>query len=208
MMRRTVFEYLAVLALGAVIAGACCCAPHQDRFKAAEAEGTYYAQSNRLYDDDGDFDIRKKVVYDKVVAATFNSELQVSNKQLTTYRCTWCHECGFPQAWDIKNVGKPNWHPRYRGEGWEPIVYRMSLIEGSMLNEEIADRIYKYLRDESLGKYVEANDPKGAIVREAKPGQTSFEILSPTAAAKKREAEEKKRLEEQKRQAGGNGGTK
>jgi hypothetical protein len=171
-------------------------------YLSADSADTYYAQSNRLYDDDGSFDLRKRVVYEKTEAPKFNSELQVSNKVLTTYRCTWCHECGFPQAWDIDNVGKPGWHPRYKGEGWKPIVARMRVMEGSMLNEEIADRVYSYLRQESLGQYNEAADPKGAVVREAKPGQTEFTVESPTSAARRRAEEEKKRLEQQKNSGG------
>src|SRR5262249_27238260 len=150
---RVVFEWLAALALLLVVAGACCCAPMTPRYKQQQASGEYMVASDRLYQDDGAFDLRKKVVYAQTEGTTFNSDTNVSNKLLTTYRCTWCHECSFPKAWDIEHVGQPGWQPRYRGKDWEPAVRRMRVMDGSMLNEQIADRIFSYLRDESTGKY-------------------------------------------------------
>jgi hypothetical protein len=191
-MKRIVFEYLAVLALVAVAAGMCCCAPSTPKYLAREAAGTYLISAQRPFGvDDGDFDIRKTVKYPETVKPVFNSDLLVSNRQLTTYRCAWCHECGFPQAWDLANVGKPDWHPRYKGTAWQPIVQRMSVMDGSMLNEEIADRIYSYLRDASLGVYDESKDPHGATIRNV--DKMPDVIDSPESAAKKRQAEEKQR---------------
>ena len=86
-MKRVLFEYLAFIALIAVAAGLCCCAPSTSRVKSAEQAGTYQMSRNRLYDDDGDFSLLKNVVYAKTEGTTFNSDLNVSNKTLT---CTSC----------------------------------------------------------------------------------------------------------------------
>ncbi len=38
------------------------------------------------------------------------------------------------------------------------------MMENSLLNEKIADRIYEFLRLETLGEYDESKDDKGAFV--------------------------------------------
>jgi hypothetical protein len=163
-MERKLFDWALLGVCLWLVAGLCCCAPRLDKVKAGQAAGTYLAAPNRLYDDDGEFDIRKTVIYEPVVQG-FNPATNVTNKALTHYRCTWCHECGFQAAWDIENEDKPGWRPRYKGETWKAIVQRMGRSDATMLNEQIADRIYSYLRDASLGKYDESKDTQGAVVR-------------------------------------------
>lgn len=197
-MPRTLFEYLGALGLVAVAIGLCCCAPENRAYRSTEGADEYQMKQARLVDDDGDFDLRKTVIYAKTEGTTFDPSLNVSNKELTMKRCAWCHECGFPAAWDTAHLDTPEWKPRYKGQAWEPIVRRMRVMDGSMLNEEIADRIYSYLKQASNGEYDETKDTKGAVIREAKPGQTEFTIESPTTAAKRREAEQKKAEEASK----------
>ncbi len=75
-----------------------------------------------------------------------------------------CHDCGFPAAWDNENYGTEEWSPLYVGESWAPSVQRMRMMEGSLLNEKIADRIYSFLRLETLGEYDESKDDMGATL--------------------------------------------
>jgi hypothetical protein len=194
-MKRVVFEYLGAVALLIVAGGLCCCAPARSKYS-AEAPGFYQMSTNRLYEEDGDFDLRKTVIYAQTAGTSFNSDLLVSNKTLTSYRCAWCHECGFPAAWDLEHVGQPGWNPRYKGDGWQPIVQRMRVMDGSMLNEEIADRIYTYLRDESTGKYDESQDTKGAVIKEVDKVTGHEVLLSPEAAAKQRQAADQQHAQE------------
>jgi hypothetical protein len=157
------------------------------------------ASSNRLYADDGDFDLRKRVIYFAEKKAFDPSITSIPDPEFTANRCSWCHECGFKRAWDIDNVGKPDWKPRYRGEAWGPIVQRMRVMDGSLLNEQIATRIYSYLRDASTGKYDPAKDPHGAIVRVVDELPTNVEIESPghAAARKKEEAEQQHKAQDE-----------
>jgi hypothetical protein len=82
----------------------------------------------------------------------------ISDRELTMRRCTWCHECGFQKAWDWEHYGSTAWKPVYTGEQWQPVVARMMNKDNSFLQEEqIVQRIYRYLRDDSLGNYKEAD---------------------------------------------------
>lgn len=165
------------------------CTPRTASYKECQVPGTFMASSNRLYEDDGDFDLRKTVVYYEPKAGIDPTPTNLPTPEFTRNRCSWCHECGFKSAWDVDNFGKPEWSPRYRGEAWRPIVQRMRVMDGSLLNEQIAERIYNYLRDESLGLYQPELDAKGAVVREVDELPTNVEIKSPGLAEKERKAE-------------------
>ena len=134
----------------------------------AQQEGTFIVSRNKLYESSSDFDLRWTAVYPKPEEA-FNPGINVSNKELTHNRCTLCHECGFKNAFDFDNYGTPEWSPQYTGQQWGPIVNRMNKKEGSLMNETIAERIFNYLRDVTLGKYDEEADLKGAVVVEVDP---------------------------------------
>jgi hypothetical protein len=100
-----------------------------------------------------EFDIREAVVYPPAVSGKPSDDVDtVSWKTLARYRCTWCHDCGFKTAWDYAHFRIAGWNPKYRGAAWRPVVERMRSKEGAMLNDELAQRIADYLRDESLGK--------------------------------------------------------
>jgi hypothetical protein len=79
----------------------------------------------------------------------------------------------------------------------------MRVMDGSLLNEQIAARIYTYLRDASLGKYDPAKDAHGAIVREVDEIPTEVSIESPGHAEARKKAEGE---EQQKRHAAGKDG--
>jgi hypothetical protein len=88
-----------------------------------------------------------------------------SDQELMLYRCTWCHECGFEEAWDWKNFDSEDWAPRYIGEDCAPIVQRMMQKENSLLEEEwIVRRIFSYLSTETLGVDVEVVEAQSEIV--------------------------------------------
>lgn len=150
--------------------------PRQD---VAEPEGVYVVSKNRIADNDGQFNITDKLIWRELVEKGYDPSLDMTNKQLTlgtesTYsRCTRCHECGFKEAWDWENYWGENrtedWNPTYSGEEWRPVVNRMRKYEGAHLNESIGDRIFSFLRDETLGVYDEASDPKGAIMLNRPP---------------------------------------
>ena len=70
-------------------------------------------------------------------------------------------------AFDWEHYGSADWSPHYTGEEWAPVVQRMMVKENSFLQEEqIALRVYEYLRDDTLGVYDLEADPEGAIVVE------------------------------------------
>lgn len=195
-MTRGLFQWC-ILAGGAMLlAGLACCAPRVARYEAEQTEGTYLLAANRLYEDDGDFDIRKRVVYWSPEESSFDPNTNQPTPEFTVQRCTRCHECGFSAAWDLENAGKPTWSPRYRGEAWLSIVNRMRVMENSLLNEGIAQRIYAYLRDESLGVYNPDTDSRGAVVREVDELPEEVTLESP-GTAERRKAEEGRRQREQ-----------
>jgi|GEM_PF-2506925 len=140
-----------------------------------DEEGTYLVASNRLWGDEADFDIRDTAVYPEAAREGLqNPSIGVSDQELTMNRCVWCHECGFKDAFDWEHYGSAEWSPRYTGEDWAPVVQRMMIKENSFLQEEqIARRVYEYLRDDTLGVYDLEADPEGAIVVEVDelPGQ-------------------------------------
>jgi len=144
------------------------CPPAQ-RVEQQVEEGTFLAAGNKLYSERDVFDIRDNVVYPegKRREGLENPSTGVPDQELAMLRCTWCHECGFTEAWDWERYGSEEWTPRYVGEEWAPVAERMMQKENSLLQEEqIVRRIYSYLRDETLGEYDLAADVEGAIVVE------------------------------------------
>lgn len=135
---------------------------------ATDEDGTYLVASNKLWGDDDEFDIRDVAVYPKVRREGIqNPSIGVSDQELAQARCSWCHECGFKDAFDWDHYGSSDWAPRYTGEDWAPVVQRMMVMENSFLQEEqIALRVFEYLRDDTLGVYDLESDPEGAIVVE------------------------------------------
>jgi hypothetical protein len=131
-------------------------------------EGKFLAGRNKLYETTSEFDLRWEVVYPETERA-FNPSINVSNQELAFNRCTFCHECGFEQAFDYANYGAEDWDPQYVGQQWAAPVERMRVKEGAMLNEQVAERIYTFLRDVTLDEYDEASDPRGAIEVEVDP---------------------------------------
>ena len=158
--------HLATVALTAILITGC---PPNKPLDAQE-EGTFVVSRNKLYDQSSDFDLRWTAVYPKKEEG-FNPSINVSNQELTFNRCTSCHECGFKPAFDYDNYGKPGWDPRYTGQQWTTIVERMNQKEGSMMNEQVAQRVFTFLRDSTLGQYDETTDPGGAIVVEVDPDE-------------------------------------
>ena len=131
----------------------------------AAPSGVFVASANKLYDRGDGFDLRDRVIYPAVKGEGLESaDTNVMNRQLTMYRCMWCHECGFQQAFDVGQYGQPGWAPRYKGEQWRPVVDRMAAKDDSMLNEVLAERVYTFLRDSTLGIYDESKDTRGAVV--------------------------------------------
>lgn len=127
------------------------------------SDGTYYAAANKLYDSDVNFDIRWTVTHQPPVES-FDPSINIDNRQLTMARCDNCHnECGFDEAFDLANYGKPEWKPVFRGTDWARPVQRMIGKSNAFLNEQIAERIYSFLRDETTIGYDVAADPKGAV---------------------------------------------
>ena len=131
-------------------------------------EGKFLSSRNTLFDADREFDIRDTVIYPEGVkgGSMPDPSLNVSNRQLFINRCLWCHECGAPRAIDWVNYGTPQWNPRYIGGQWAVPVQRMRDKPNSFLNEQIAERIFTYLRDDTLGIYEEEEDESGKIIRE------------------------------------------
>lgn len=133
-------------------------------------EGVYVVAKSRLYDDDSQFRLDDTLVYHDLVEEGFDPSINQTNKDMAlghdgrTGRCTKCHECGFERAWDMEHYETPEWNPTYVGEQWQPIVMRMRRLENAFINEQIGDRIYSFLRDETLGVYDESKDTKGATV--------------------------------------------
>ena len=154
--------WIALAVLLGMIAG---CPPQT---ATTDEEGTYLVASNRLWGDESDFDIRDTAAYPEPRREGMQDpSLGVSDQALTMNRCSWCHECGFKVAFDWEQYGSADWSPRYTGEEWAPVVQRMMVKENSFLQEEqIALRVYEYLRDDSLGVYDLEDDPEGAIVVE------------------------------------------
>ncbi len=128
------------------------------------AQSTYLVEKSKLYGNDNELDLKDILVYPKADRKGPESvSTNVSNKLLTKYRCTWCHECGFTEAFDYENLGKPDWNPRFRGEGWRPVVQRMNDMDEALVNEQLAERIYTYLLEESTGIYDEEGDTAPAV---------------------------------------------
>ena len=162
--KRILFSHAAAVGLLAALAIFAGCPPMKQAKTAVE--GKYLVRHDKLYSSEDPFDLKLEAVYPKpVIDGMISPDTNVSDRELATYRCTWCHECGFKAAWDWEHLGSPDWKPKYKGEQWQPVVARMMNLENSLLQEEgIVKRIYRYLHDESLGIYDEAKDRRGAIV--------------------------------------------
>jgi len=155
------------------------CPPLRTR-SASSAADTYVVEKNRLFDESSKFDVRAKLEYSEYEEAGLKDpRLDVTDRELTMLRCTWCHECGFEEAFDWPHYGSAQWQPQLVGEQWAPVVARMAELENSYLNETIAFRIYKYLRDDTTGKYDEAKDSRGAVVIEVDPESNAAEPDEP-----------------------------
>ena len=155
------FVNVGIFALAALLCG---CNPISSMEDEKTAESTFLVDDAKLFDRDNAFSLKDILVYPKAERkGPENISTAVTNKKLTMYRCTWCHECGFTEAFDYENLGSEEWNPRYVGEAWKPIVYRMNENDETMLNEQLAERVYDYLRDESLGVYVEEEDHSDRI---------------------------------------------
>lgn len=160
--RGAAFNLLAAALLLALLAG--CPPPKATR----EAEGTYLVARSKMYGDDSQFDLRDTVVYPEVrTEGIQDPSVSVSDQQLTVNRCTWCHECGFQDAFDWEDYGAADWSPRYVGEEWQAPLQRMMEKENTYIQEErIVERIYGFLHDATLGTYDEQADDRGAVVIE------------------------------------------
>ncbi len=126
----------------------------------ARASGTYMAAPNKIFDSASDFDLTWNVVYESK-EKPFDPAINVSNRQLALNRCQQCHECGFKFAFDMEHFGTTQWQPRYKADEWSPVVKRMVDMPNSFMNEQIAERIYNYLNEETQGLYDESKDPRG-----------------------------------------------
>lgn len=155
-------ELLASLAGLMLLAG---CPPPADapsigEGSAAAKNNTYLAAPNKIFDGTSDFDLTWHVVYESK-EKPFDPAINVTNRQMTLNRCNQCHECGFKVAFDMEHFGTPTWNPIYKADTWAPVVRRMVDMPGSFMNEQIAERIYNYLNEETQGKYDESKDPRG-----------------------------------------------
>jgi hypothetical protein len=166
------------------IAGGCivlctlagCPPPPQEN---VEKQGEFVAMTNRVFDRGDGFDLHDRIVYPETkTEGLVEVKTDITDRALTMARCTWCHECGFKEVFDAERYGKPGWTPLYRGEDWNPVVQRMRVLENSMLNEVLAERIFNFLRDSSTGKYDEAKDRRGGAIRDV-PAQSSSGSLTP-----------------------------
>lgn len=160
------FDVFAVSVLVLAVVMVAGCPPMQRGTK--DAPGEYTVSSDRLLGDNSDFNINDELVYKTAAQVGMRStNTQVSDRELAMVRCEWCHECGFLRAWDWDNFGSAGWNPDYVGDEWGPIVQRMMQLDNSFLQEEmLAQRVFEYLRDESLGVYDESADDQGATVIE------------------------------------------
>jgi hypothetical protein len=167
---------LALAACGLLLLSGC--PPEASRLTAAEAKdgnGKYYAAHNKLFESESPFDIRWEVVHEQ--RDEFDpTRSGITDRQFTINRCTRCHECGFPRAFDMEHYSTPEWKPIYTGQQWSAPIKRMIPKENSFLNDEIATRIYAFLRDETLGLYDESQDDKGAVVIEVEEGELPPEM--------------------------------
>jgi hypothetical protein len=173
-MNRTLFNPL--VCLGALLALALCvnCTPLKSS-RSSSTAGKFEVSNASIYEQSGEFSLLDEVVYPDRNSKPFDPRINVTNKYLTlasgtrSSRCTRCHECGFEQAWDMENYGTEEWDPKYVGEQWKPVVQRMRMLENSLINEKIADRIYSFLEEETLGEYDEAADQGATVVVDVDP---------------------------------------
>jgi hypothetical protein len=158
----SILGLLACIALLALLIG-CPPPPPED----IAPKGVFLAASNKIYDRGDGFDIKDRIEYPEAKKEGCQDvSTNITDRALAMARCTWCHECGFNEAFDVARYGKPGWSPYYRGEQWQPIVERMSKTENTLLNEVLAERIFNFLRDSTLGKYDESKDSRGGAIRD------------------------------------------
>jgi hypothetical protein len=156
---------ISVLACLAVLALTTGCPPPKPENVATK--GVFLAATNKIYDRGDGFDLKDRIEYPEVKQEGLQTvSTDITDRALAMARCTWCHECGFNEAFDVARYAKPAWNPIYRGEQWLPIVQRMRQMENTLLNEVLAERIYDFLRDASLGKYDESKDRRGGSIRD------------------------------------------
>lgn len=186
-MNHTLFKPFTILAALLALALFANCTPLKSS-KTAANEGKFEVNNASIYEQSGEFSLLDTVVYPEQTFKPFDSRINVPNKYLTlgddkhSGRCNRCHECGFDDAWDTKHYQTPQWNPRYKGEEWKPVVQRMRKLNLSLLNETIADRIYSFLHDETLGTYDASKDtgPKPVIVDRTPPGAQTSRPTRPT----------------------------
>lgn len=172
---------LGLLACTTMLAALTGCPPPKPENVASK--GVFVAESNRIYDRGDSFDIKDRIEYPATKTEGMqNASTDVTDRELAMARCTWCHECGFNEAFDVARYSKPGWSPYYRGEQWLPIVQRMRQLENSLLNEVLAERIFNFLRDSTVGKYDESKDRRGGAIRDV-PGAPSATTPPASAAA-------------------------
>jgi len=192
------FQWAALCGLVAVFSLLHSCKPLVHQTTAA-TQGTYLVSDGKLYMSDEVFDLKDEAKYPqpKMEGLVNPTIYGITDRELTMYRCTWCHECGFKQAWDWDHYGSKDWKPRYRGEQWQPVLERMMKMENSFLHEEqIVRRIYKYLYEDSIGKYNEGTDTKGAAQVEVDTNATEkpADQAADTAAAEQTPAQPAEQL--------------
>ena len=192
--RRTLFDAIVTAAVVMAVTLLAGCPPNEAP-KYNDEVGTYTVSKARLLGRDNTFSLKDELVYPEGINRGMDTtSLNLTDKRLAEVRCSWCHECGFEEAWDWKNYGSSEWSPRYVGEEWGPIVARMKDKEMSFLQEElIARRIYEYLRDDSLGVYDETADDMGAVrveVDEMPPQVDTSPVMTPGSGAGMAEPEE------------------
>lgn len=125
----------------------------------------YVVEKARLFSNDSDLGIKDVLTYPKAERkGPADIRTNIPNRDLTINRCTWCHECGFTNAFNYADFGTDKWKPYYKGEEWRSSVMRMNDNDETMLNEQIAERIYNYLHDVTLGIYDPEKD-RGPEVR-------------------------------------------
>ncbi|MEZ5338790.1 MAG: hypothetical protein R3F46_11065 [bacterium] len=124
----------------------------------------FLVEDARLFSNDSDLSVKDILTYPKGVRkGPVNISTNVPNRDLAIYRCTWCHECGFTNAFDYGNFNTDEWNPQYVGDAWRGSVQRMNDKDETLLNEQIAERIFTYLRDVTNGTYDPDKDGKPAV---------------------------------------------
>jgi hypothetical protein len=176
-MQRPLFNFWACFAALAALTVFANCTPLKSS-RNNTSDGKFEVSNASIYEQNGEFSLLDEVVYPERKEKAFDSRINVPNKYLTlgdsthASRCTRCHECGFEEAWDMDHYQTPQWNPRYRGDEWRDVVQRMRRMDNSLINEKIADRIFSFLRDETLGTYDPLKDTGPETVIEVNPDES------------------------------------